>query len=71
VSDPLHTHGCVICGQLDTDPRHSLNTGEVVLYYHFDCHAAADPPCELCASQLVGAAGVTGAALRAHLMRGA
>jgi hypothetical protein len=67
----LHTHSCVLCGQLDTDPRHSVNTGEVVLYYHFDCHAQDNPPCELCASAIVGANGVTGEALREHLMGGA
>ena len=70
MGDVLYARPCVVCGLIDTDPKHVVYLGDRADASHYDCHAAADPPCEVCAGQLVGAAGVTGAALRAHLMEG-
>ncbi|MEV8610310.1 hypothetical protein AB0383_20685 [Amycolatopsis sp. NPDC051373] len=41
---------CVGCGQVDDHPRDvvALADGSTA-YYHHDCHARLDPPCESCA----------------------
>lgn len=70
VERPLRT--CVICKQTDDHPRHDeivqLAPELVVASFHLDCHALLDPPCESCAAQVAGADGVTGDAMRAHIV---
>jgi hypothetical protein len=63
----MTTRTCVACGQVDSDPRHTtvLNENDAA-DFHYDCHARMG--CELCASQIEGAEGLTGDALRAHLL---
>lgn len=66
---------CLGCGVADTDPKHQHSTGEASVFWHLDCHAAAEPPCQLCAlvvSETPGAKGlrlaIKGDKLRAHLV---
>lgn len=63
---------CVICRQTDDHPRHDeilqLTPDLIVASFHLDCHALLDPPCESCAAQVAGSDGVTGAAMRAHIV---
>lgn len=64
------TRPCLMCPKVDDHPRHIIHIGDAELPYHMDCHAAANPPCESCATQLHDAHGATGDDLRAHLTKG-
>ena len=58
---------CLGCGQLDDHPRHVIHLGDTEVCFHMDCHARANPPCEVCAAQIAEAGGITGHELRTHL----
>jgi hypothetical protein len=68
---PVRT--CVGCGQTDDHPKHiivsasSLGAAETESAFHMDCHTRVTPPCDVCASQIQGAHGAQGDALRSHL----
>jgi hypothetical protein len=72
IANPVTT--CVGCGQVDDHPKHVtvVNDGQHTdVRWHHDCHAAANPPCSVCASIMeAGAAGKTGEDLRAHIVAG-
>lgn len=63
---------CAICRQADDHPRHDeilqLSPELIVASFHLDCHALLDPPCESCAGQVAGSNGVTGEAMRNHII---
>lgn len=71
MGEPLHARHCVTCGLIDTDPKHIVYFGDRAEAFHYDCHGHGDPECESCAGALKGADGLTGGALRDHLMGGA
>lgn len=59
---------CIGCGQVDDHPRHVIVLGDGSdAPWHMDCHARSEPGCEVCASQISGANGATGDALRQYL----
>lgn len=60
---------CLGCGQADADPRHVIYLGDADVCFHMDCHARANPPCEVCAAQIADAGGATGDELRTHLTK--
>lgn len=55
---------CIACKQTDDHPRHI--DGETGALWHMDCHVLVTG-CEVCASQIEGADGAIGDALRLHL----
>lgn len=59
---------CPICGQTDDHPRHVIALPDGVdVARHMDCCAMVTG-CEVCTAQIAGASGVTGEALRTHLV---
>jgi hypothetical protein len=60
---------CVACGQVDDHPRHVvvLADGSDAPYHH-DCHSRLNPPCAICQVIAQSAQGVTGDALREHIV---
>lgn len=59
---------CIGCQQADDHPRHVvILADQTEVPWHMDCHVLTTG-CELCAQQLAGADGATGAALRDHLV---
>lgn len=60
---------CLACGQTDDHPRHMvvLSDGSEA-FWHMDCHSRISPPCSVCAEVISGADGVTGDALRSHIL---
>lgn len=70
MTNPVRT--CIGCQQTDDHPKHQMVLPDwSSVYWHFDCHASADPPCaDVCAKQLKGLAkGSIGEDMRAHLIR--
>jgi hypothetical protein len=66
----LVTSTCIGCGASDDHPKHVLVIDDThnSVAWHMDCHTRAAVPCEVCAHQIADAAGVTGSALRDHLV---
>jgi hypothetical protein len=61
---------CMGCGQTDDHPRHhAVQPDGSSAYFHLDCHARLDPPCEVCSRQVAGSSGATGSAMQAHIIR--
>jgi hypothetical protein len=66
---PLPVRTCLGCGQTDDHPRHVITMPDhSEVGWHMDCHTRANPPCEVCKSQIAGAKGATGHELREHLV---
>ncbi len=67
----LAVRTCVGCTQTDTHPRHDviiqLAPELQVASFHLDCHALI-AGCESCAQQVAGSNGVTGEAMRNHIV---
>lgn len=66
----LPQRSCVVCGQVDDHPRCVVDDGTGAdLLYHKDCHrnAFGDMPCHAVLN--AGGDGLTGDALRAHIIK--
>lgn len=65
---PLRT--CMGCAQTDDHPKHhAVQRDGSSAYWHLDCHARLDPPCDVCARQTAGSKGATGSDMQAHIIR--
>jgi hypothetical protein len=66
----LVTSTCIGCGANDNHPKHVVVIGpeHESVAWHMDCHARASVVCDVCTSQTKGASGLTGDALRTHLI---
>jgi hypothetical protein len=65
----METRTCLGCGKADDHPKHQVVTGadHTSVFWHMDCHAAADPDCTVCAGVIKDAEGAKGAELRSHI----
>ena len=66
----LVTSTCLGCGQTDDHPKHVvvITADHVSVAWHMQCHAASSAGCDVCTEQTANAAGLTGDALRNHLI---
>lgn len=68
--DDLVTSTCLGCGQDDDHPKHVvvITADHESVAFHMDCHSRFSNPCDICTSQIAGANGATGEALRNYLI---
>lgn len=57
---------CVACGVNDDGPRHQVDLGGNLVYWHFKCHDASADGCESCHSAITDAGGSDTESLTAH-----
>lgn len=67
MSTQLHT--CIGCGKTDDHPKDQVVLGpdHTSVFFHHDCHAAADPPCPSCTWLVAHKGTLTGQDWRDHI----